>query len=167
MRLQDVLEIGEAGPLPLVGFGLVAVAVPWFVPSLRPQFGGLVKASAKLFLEAELGADNKLTDQLVDSSIDALLDMMPDGTVEQRRQHTDREIDRFVARARASARRRGFDARDAHRRYQKHLAKMEGALKARKQRADTGQQHALDHALHRIAHQRGKATAGKEKPELA
>ena len=56
MRLGNILEISEAGPLPFVGLGLLALAAPFFVPSLRPALGGVLKASAKLFAEAELGA---------------------------------------------------------------------------------------------------------------
>lgn len=103
MRLEAVLEIGEAGPLPLIGVGVLTLALPYFVPSLRPELGGILKASVKLFLEAELGADNQLTDQLVDKSVDALLRSMPEITGEERHSHTERELERFFSRARAAA----------------------------------------------------------------
>jgi hypothetical protein len=167
MRLTNILEVGEVGPLPLVGFGLLAVALPWFVPSLRPELGGIVKASAKLFLEAELGADNHLTDWLVDSSVDALLNMMPKATKEQHRQHTEREIDRFFSRARAASHRRGFDRQDGSRRYQKHLSKMERALISRQKDAGTSQRHALEHGLRKIADERRRGVADNAKSALA
>jgi hypothetical protein len=151
MRLKDILQIGEAGPLPMVGLGLLTVTAAYLVPSLRPQMRSVLKASAKLFLEAELGADNALTDRLVDASLDALLRSGPDEASEERKRRTDRELDRFFGKARAGAHRRGFNHTDAKRRYHKHLSRMEHALKSVQERAGAGHRPALDHALHRIA----------------
>ncbi|MBV8919882.1 hypothetical protein [Bradyrhizobium sp.] len=154
MKVQDLLEIGETGPLPFVGMGLVTLAVPYVMPSLRPQMASLLKASARLFLEAELGADNALTDRLVDASVDALMSIAPQTTKDEREHRTDRELDRFFVRARAGAHRRGFDHADAARRYHKHLSRFERALKSAQERAGSGHQQTFDRALHRIAHER-------------
>ena len=162
MRPEDLLEIGESGPLPLVGLGLITVAVPYFVPSLRPELGGILKASAKLFLEAEFGADNQLTDRLVDKSVDALMRMMPDATDEEHERHADRELDRFFSRARSAARRRGFNPEDAERRYNKHLSRMERGLTGRKH-AGTGRPQTLEHALRRIANEPRTGVGEKRK----
>lgn len=154
MRVKDLLEIGETGALPIAGLGLAAIIVPYFIPALRSRAGELVKASAKLFLEAEFGADNALTEWLVDATVDALMRAPLDKPTEQRRQHTERVLDRFVAKAHAGARRRGFGHEDKRRRYHKHLAAIERALKQKQRRA--GPRHApmFEHALHRIARER-------------
>ncbi len=154
MRVKDLLEIGETGTLPLAGFGLAAILVPYFVPSLRSRAGDLVKASAKLFLEAEFDADNALTEWLVDTAVDALMRVPFEKPMEQRRQHTDRVLDRFFSRAHAGACRRGFDHEDRGRRYQKHLAVIERALRRKQARAGAAHAPMFAHALHRLATER-------------
>lgn len=162
MRLEDILEIGEAGPLPFVGIGLLTVAAPYFMPSLRPQMGELLKASARLLLEAELGADNELTDRLVDTSVDCFMRIMPHGTKDERHRRADHELDRFFSKARAASHRRGFGPEDARRRYHKHLSRMERALKSKRERAGPEHKQAFDHAIHRISDERC-ATEAKRK----
>jgi hypothetical protein len=154
MRLKDLLPIGELGPLPIVGLGLAAVVAPYFIPALRSRAGDVVKASAKLFAEAEFGAEGVLTEWLVDATVDALMSAPVDKPAEQRRQHTDRVLDRFFSRAHAGARRRGFDRDDARGRYHGHLAAIERTLKQKQERA--GAEHApmFAHALHRVATER-------------
>jgi hypothetical protein len=163
MRLQDILEIGEVGPLPFVGIGLLTtVAAPFFMPSLRPQVGELLKAAVRLLLEAELGADNELTDRLVDTSVDCFMRIMPHGTKDERRRQADHELDRFFSKARAASHRRGFGHEDARRRYHKHLSRMERALKSKRERAGLGHKQAFDHAIHRISDER-RVTEAKRK----
>src|SRR6516162_9181672 len=107
--------------LPLVGLGIVGLAIPLFVPGLRPQFASVVKAGTKLFLEAELGADDELTDRLVDAAVDALVGASSRGSDADRSQHAEREVSRFVSAARTAAHRRGWDEHDVERRYHRHL----------------------------------------------
>ena len=75
--LDDVLK---AGPVPLVGLGVVALALPYFFPALRPQFEAVFKSGAKLFLEAELGADDAIADRFVDAAVGALFHATAHGT---------------------------------------------------------------------------------------
>ena len=164
MRLEDILEIGETGPLPFVGIGLVTVAAPYLLPSLRPQMGWLLKASAKLFLEAQLGADDELTDRLVDASVDCLMRIVPLGTEDERRRRADHQLDHFFAKARAASHRRGHGHDDARRRYHKHLSKMERALKSKRERARPEHKGAFDHAIHRVSNER-RAIEAKDQHE--
>jgi hypothetical protein len=115
----------------------------------RSRAGELVKASAKLYLEAEFDADNALTELLVDTTVDALMRIPFDKSTEQRRRHTERVLDRFFSKAHAGARRRGYGHEDKRRRYHKHLAAIERALKQKQKRAPM-----FEHALHRIAKER-------------
>jgi hypothetical protein len=162
MRAKEILEIGEVGPLPAVGIGLLAVAVPYFVPRLRQPLGLVLKASAKLFLEAELGADNELTDRLVDQSVDALMRAIPGEGKAERKHRADRELDRFFSKAHAAAHRRSFDHQDGRRRYHKHLSRMEASLKRRQQRAGAEEGAMIDQALRRVANERHtNRTTGK------
>ena len=101
--LDDVLK---GGSVPLVGLGIVALAVPYFIPALRPQFAAVLKSGAKLFLEAELGADDAIVDRYVGAAIDALFQATAHGTEEERKAKAESQVNRFVSRAQAGARRR-------------------------------------------------------------
>ncbi len=167
MRLSDVFEIGETGSLPFVGLGLITLAGAYIVPSLRPSLGQVLKGSVKLFLEAELGADNALTDRLVDTSVDALMSITPQTADEERKRQVDNELDRFFRNARAGARRRGFDRSDARRRYHNHLSRMETALKSAQARAGPEHRQTLEHASRRVAHERlTRAGAGDDESRI-
>jgi hypothetical protein len=146
--LDDVLKVG-----PVVGMGLVALALPFFVPALRTQFAAVLKSGAKLFLEAELGADDVLTDRLVDAAVDALVQIPAHGTEEQRKENAESEVNRFVSAARAAAQRRGWDERDVERRYHRHLAKLEHTLSRARHRIHPS----LAHASESLARHRAKA----------
>src|SRR5215831_9846461 len=66
-------DFWKADALQLIGVGVVGLAVPIFFPALRPQFAALLKAGAKLALEAEFDADEALAKRLVDAAVNALL----------------------------------------------------------------------------------------------
>ena len=59
--------------------------MPYSIPSLRPQFASVLKSGAKLFLEAELGADDAIVDRYVGAAIDALFQATAHGTEEERK----------------------------------------------------------------------------------
>ena len=150
--LDDALKVS---PVWLVGLGLVVLS--FFVPGLRPQFAAVLKSGAKLFLEAELGADEALTDRLVDAAVDNLVQAAVYGTEEQRKENAEAEVKRFVSAARAGAQRRGWDERDVERRYHQHLGKLDHALSRGHQPIHPSQRVALAHASESLAKHRAKA----------
>src|SRR5215469_1870456 len=121
-------EFLKAVPLHLIGAGILGLAVPIFFPALRPQFAALLRAGARLALEAEFDADDALADRLVDTAINALLRVTSHDSEEDLRQRSGATVDRFVAKARASAARRGWDEQDVARRYNKHVVKLDAAI---------------------------------------
>ena len=155
MALVD--DVLKAGPVPLLGLGIVALIVPYFVPALRPQFAAVLKSGAKLFLEAELGADDAIVDRYVGAAIDALFQVTAHGTEEERKEKAEAQVDRFVSRAHAGAHRRGWDEQDVERRYRRRLAKLEHALERARHRAKPGQHAALVHASDTLTRHRSKA----------
>jgi hypothetical protein len=161
--IDDVLK---AGPVPLLGLGIVALALPFFFPALRPQFAAVFKSGAKLFLEAELGAEEAIVDGVVDACVDALLAATADGSDEERKQKAESHIERFVSRAHASARRRGWDEQDAQWRYARRLRKMDHALERAHQSAGPRQRAALAHASEHLARHRPKPKPSSP-PKLA
>jgi hypothetical protein len=68
MVAEDFLK---ADPLMLIGVGVLGLAVPMFFPALRPQLAAVLKAGARLALEAEFDADDALADGLVDTAVNA------------------------------------------------------------------------------------------------
>jgi hypothetical protein len=146
----------EADSVPLVGLGIVGLAIPLLVPGLRPQFATVVKAAAKLFLEAELGADNELNDRLVDAAIDALVSASSHGSDAHRTEQAERQVHRFVSAACVAAHRRGWDEQDIERRYHRHLSKMDAALSRTTHRAHPSQRAALGHAHEMLEQHRAK-----------
>jgi hypothetical protein len=146
--VDDVLK---SSPVPLVGLAVIALAVPYFFPALRPQFEAVFKSGAKLFLEAELGADDAIADRFVGAAVDALFQATAHGTDEERKQQAEKQVDRFVSRAHAGARRRGWDEEDAERRYHRRLRKLDHALERAGHRANPRQRAALLHASESLA----------------
>jgi hypothetical protein len=151
--LDDVLKVG---PVPLVGLGVVALALPYFFPALRPQFEAVLKSGAKLFLEAELGADDAIADRFVDAAVGALFHATAHGTDDERKQKAESHVNRFVSRAHAGARRRGWDEGDVEWRYHRRLRKLDHALERARHRADPRQRAALAHASESLARHHAK-----------
>jgi hypothetical protein len=151
--IDDVLK---AGPVPLLGLGVVALAVPFFFPALRPQLEAVFKSGAKLFLEAELGADDAIADRFVNAAVDALFHATAHGTDEERKQKAESQINRFVSRAHAGSRRRGWDEQDAERRYHRRLRKLDHAIERARHRAGPRQRAALAHASESLERHRPK-----------
>jgi hypothetical protein len=151
--IDDVLK---AGSVPLLGLGVAALALPYFFPALRPQFAAVLKSGAKLFMEAELGADDAIADRFVNAAVDALFQATAHGTEEERKEKAEHQINRFVSRAHARARQRGWDEQDAERRYHRRLHKLDHALERARHRADPPQRAALTYASESLARRRAK-----------
>ena len=163
MALVD--NVLKAAPVPLIGLGIVALALPYFFPALRPQFAAVFKSGAKLFLEAELGADDAIADRFVNATVDALFAATAHGSDEERQQKAESQINRFVNRAHARARQRGWDEADAEGRYHRRLRKLDHALERARHRADPRQRAALAHATESLARHAGPKLASPPKLE--
>jgi hypothetical protein len=136
----------KADSLQLIGLGLIGLAVPMFFPALRPQFAALLKAGAKLALEAEFDADDALADRIVNIAINALLQVSPRDSEKDLCDRSEATVNRFLAAASASAARRGWNQQDVAHRYHKRLVKLDHAISRAHQRARARQRTALEHA---------------------
>jgi hypothetical protein len=159
----------KADPLQLVGVGLIGLAVPIFLPALRPQFAALLKAGAKLALEAEFDADDALADSLVNTAVNALLRVSPADSDKDLYDRSEAAVNRFITAASASAARRGWDQQDVANRYRKRLVKFDHAISRAHPRARPRQRTALDHASkllgkHHVMAERRLADASRGSP---
>src|SRR5260370_33229904 len=107
----------KADPLKFIGGGVLGLAIPIFFPALRPQLAALMKAGAKLALEAEFDADDALANGLVDTAVNALLHVSAQASEQELCHRSEATVNRFLATARASAARRGRDQPDVAHRY--------------------------------------------------
>jgi hypothetical protein len=136
----------KADPLLLFGVGLMGIAAPIFFPTLRPQFVALLKAGAKLALEAEFDADDALADQLVETAVKALLQVSPQDSEKDLCDRSEATVNRFLAASSDSATRRGWEQQDVAHRYDKRLVKFDRAISRVHPRARPAQRTALHHA---------------------
>ena len=162
-------DFWNADPLQLIGVGLIGVAAPILLPALRPQFVALLKAGAKLALEAEFDADDALADRLVETAVNALLQVPRQDSEKHLCERSETTVNRFLAASGASASRRGWDQQDAARRYHKRLVKFGHAISRAHARARPAQRTALDHASkllrkHHVASERRVADAPRGNP---
>jgi hypothetical protein len=156
-RMAIIEDALKSSPVQAVGLGLLAFALPFFVPAIRPQFAAILKIGAKLFLEAEFEADGAIIDELVDATLDSLLNATSQGSEEERKRAAEHQLGQFLSAARAGARRRGWHEEDAKARYHRHLAKLEHGIRRVHHRAHHSQHAALAHASQRLATHRTKA----------
>ena len=158
----------KAHPLQLIGVGVLGLAVPIFFPALRPQFAALLKAGAKLALEAEFDADDALADRLADTAVNALLRATSQDSEKDLCDRSEATVNRFLAAASASAARRGWDQQDVAHRYHKRLVKLDHAISRTHPRARVPQRRALEHASkllrkHHVVAERRLAEAPRAK----
>jgi hypothetical protein len=143
MVAEDFLK---ADPLMLIGVGVLGLAVPIFFPALRPQLAAVLKAGARLALEAEFDADDALADGLVDTAVNALMRVSAHDSEQDVCDRSEAAVNRFIAAAHASAARRGWDQQDAAHRYHKRIAKLDHAISRAHPGARPRQRAALEHA---------------------
>jgi len=158
----------KADPLKFIGVGVLGLAVPIFFPALRPQLAALLKAGAKLALEAEFDADDALADGLVDTAVNALLHISTQDSEKDLCDRSEATVNRFLATAHASAARRGWDQQDVAHRYHKRLVKLDHAISRAHPRARAPQRTALEHASkllkkHHVVSERRLADAPRGK----
>ncbi|MEZ0167806.1 hypothetical protein [Microvirga sp. TS319] len=126
-----VENILKTHPGPILGLGLVALAVPVVLPSLRPQWATAVKAGAKLFFDAEGGAEGDIISHIAEKAIDQLADAVAHGTPKERDDAVAGIITAYEGKARARSNRLGWGERDCQARYERHLSCLRRAVSRR------------------------------------
>src|SRR5260370_34536039 len=99
----------KADPLKFIGGGVLGLAIPISFPALRSQLAAMMKAGAKLALEAEFDADDALADGLVDTAVNALLHVSAQASEQELCHRSEATVNRFHERSQLRPQRREKD----------------------------------------------------------
>jgi hypothetical protein len=138
---EDVLK---AAPGPALATGLAILTISMLFPMLRPRWGAALKVGAKLFLEAEAGAEGVIIDGLAESAIADLADAVANFPPEARDRSTAAIVRAYKSRAGERARRLGWNERDREARYRRHVDRLQRAAVHRSGRSSGATRQAWD-----------------------
>jgi uncharacterized membrane protein len=137
-------DLSKSNIYTLLGLAALSVVLPRLVPQLRPTLTSAIKAGVTLLAESEVEAEAELVSSLVATTMqaieDALAQPVSDG---EARDAVRKQVRHFKRQARVRARRWAADDHDGHRRYRRHVAKLESALAERKRRARRPRTHQI------------------------
>lgn len=142
--IEDLLK---GNPAAAAGVALAAVAAPLVIPSLRPQWAAFVKAGAKLFVEAEFGAEGEIIDKLVDAAVDNLSTALANPDESKREAAAQAVVRDFEACAHARSQRKGWDKADTAARYRRHMFKLRDAVMKMRGQQSGGKRKIVDDLL--------------------
>ena len=131
-----------------VGLGLLAAAVSELLPNTRPLLRSAIQFGVDLLTESEIEAEAELIHSLVTATMQGIRqDLSEPASEPERREAVETRVEHFKQRARTRARRWGADPHDRHRRYRRHVAKLESSLAKQKQEVGPRDQRVLDYAF--------------------
>ncbi|MBV9014128.1 MAG: hypothetical protein JO213_14235 [Alphaproteobacteria bacterium] len=118
----------------VAGLGVAAAILSELLPNARPALRSAVKLGVDLFLESEGEAEAELIQSLVSATMHGIRDDLSKTHNEpERRDAVEARVENFKRQARVRARRWGGDQQDRHRRYRRHIARLETTLERKKQ----------------------------------
>lgn len=137
----------------VLGLGLATAALSELMPNAKPLLQSAVKFGVNLFLEAEGEAEVELIQSLITATMQGIRqDMSATASEPERREAIEARVEHFKKQARIRARRWGSDQQDRHRRYRRHVARLETTLARKKQEAlPERDRHVLDYAFEALA----------------
>jgi hypothetical protein len=132
----------------MLGLGVAAAVLSELLPNARPLIQSAIKFGADLFLEAEGEAEAELIQSLVSATMHGIRQDLSQARSEpERREAVQARVEHFKQQARVRARRWGSDHQDRHRRYRRHVVRLEASLAQKKQEAAPRDQRVLDYAF--------------------
>jgi hypothetical protein len=146
-------SITKSDILAVVGLGVAAAVLSGLLPNARPALRSAVKFGVDLFLESEGEAEAELIQSLVAATMHGIReDLSKTHSEPERRDAVEARVENFKRQARIRARRWGSDQQDRHRRYHRHLARLETTLARKKQEAlPERDRRVLDYAFEALA----------------
>lgn len=149
MALLD--DIVKGNPVTAIGIGAAVIAVPVLFPSLRPQWAVAMKGAAKLFLDAEDGAEGDIIDSLARKAVDQLVDAIAHHEPERRHATAAAVIANYRHRAQARADRFGYGEKDRAARFDRHMARLRHKVLRRHSRASDEEKARWGHVADMIS----------------
>jgi hypothetical protein len=137
----------------VAGLGVAAAVLAELLPNARPALRSAVKFGVDLFLESEGEAESELIQSLVSATMHGIRDDLSKTNNEpERRDAVEARVENFKRQARVRARRWGGDQQDRHRRYRRHIVRLETTLARKKQEAlPERDRRVLDYASEALA----------------
>ena len=130
------------------GLALASLALSDLLPNVRPTLRSAIKLGIGLLAESELEAEAELVEALVAATMGGIRqDLSQPTTGTERSEAVQKRVEHFKQQARIRARRWARDAEDHHRRYRRHVAKLESSLANCKHQIAQQDQQILDYAL--------------------
>jgi len=127
-------NVTKSDVIAVVGLGLAAAVVSELVPSARPLLRSAVQFGVDLLTESEVEAEAELIRSLVKAMLAGIRqDVCAPASEPERRQAVEERVEHFKRQARTRARRWGSDPQDRHRRYRRHVARLEASLARHKE----------------------------------
>jgi hypothetical protein len=141
-------DMAKSNIVIFVGLALVSSALPELLPNVRPAVRSAIKSGIDLLMESEAEAEAELIQSLVAATMQGIRQALSIPAGEPERSEAIRErVEHFKRQARIRARRWTNDHDDRHRRYRRHVARLESALAKQKQQAGPPDQLILDYAF--------------------
>jgi hypothetical protein len=144
----DVIEMTKSNIMIFLGLALVSSALPELLPNVRPAVRSAIKLGIDLLTESEVEAEAELIQSLVAATMQGIRqDLSKPATGPEPSEAIRKRIEHFKRQARIRARRWTNDHDDRHRRYRRHVARLESALAKHKRQAGPRDQRILDYAF--------------------
>ena len=145
MMFEDVTK---SNVVIFVGLALVSFALPELLPNVRPAVRSAIKLGIDLLTESEGEAEAELIPSLVAATMQGIRQDLSKPAGEPEHAEAIRErVEHFKRQARIRARRWTNDHDDRHRRYRRHVARLESSLAEQKRQAGLRDQRILDYAF--------------------
>lgn len=137
----------------VVGLGVAAAVLSDLLPNAKPLIQSAIKFGADLFLEAEGEAEAELIQSLVSATMRGFRQDLSEVRNEpERREAVEARVEDFKRQARTRARRWGSDQQDRHRRYRRHINRLQASLEKKKREGvPERDRRVLDYAVEALA----------------
>jgi hypothetical protein len=144
MQIED---LAKPNLIAIAGLGLLAVALPEFVPSLRPALKSALKIGISLVAESQGEAEVELMQALVSATLKAIdAELSKPAEEDERREAVKHHIRKFQHRAKNRAARWNSDEHQCHHSYRRQIARLQSGLVERKQHVGPRRQQIIDEA---------------------
>ena len=151
-RPEMLENLTKSDVVTVLGLGILAAAVSELLPSSKPLLRSAIQFGVDLLTESEIEAEAELIHSLITATMSGIgQDLSEPASEPEHREAVEARVENFKRQARIRARRWGCDPHDRHRRYRRHVAKLEASLASQKRQVGPRDQRVLDYAFEALA----------------